>query len=231
MQLNEKTAIVTGSSKGIGKCLTEILVARGVKVVGWSRGTSAFNHPNFLQVPVDISDEQAVAVAFQKSKEFLGENIDILVNNAGYGSFSKIENQSSAIWEKMFAVNVHGLFYLSQRVIPLMKKKQSGHIINIASIAALQGINEAAAYCGTKFAVRGISQSMYQEVKPYKVKVTCVLPGSVNTDFFNEIEQINANPSMLHPMDLAQQIVYILESPDNFVTSEIEIRPLNPTYN
>lgn len=230
MQLQGKKAIVTGSSKGIGKALVEILVANGVKTVGWSRSKNSFSHPDFLALPVDIADENAVEDAFTKSVSFLNNEVDILINNAGFGLFNKMEEQNSSEWQNMFAVNVHGLFYTSKRIIPLMKKKQSGHIINIASIAALQGINEATAYCGTKFAVRGISQAMYQEVKPFKIKVTCVMPGSVNTEFFNNINQITANASMLLPADIAQQIIYILESPDNFVTSEIEIRPISPVY-
>ena len=111
-----------------------------------------------------------------------------------------------------------------------MKRQQSGHIVNISSIAGKEGIAGATAYCGTKFAVRGISAALYKEVKEFNIKVSCVMPGSVNTHFFDRSEATRANPSMLHPADLAASIVQLLETPDNYNPSEIEIRPMNVRY-
>jgi NADP-dependent 3-hydroxy acid dehydrogenase YdfG len=229
MNLQGKTAIITGVSKGIGKALVISLLEKGVKVAGWSRSEPEITHDNFKFFTTNVADETSVENAFNESLYILGGSVDILINNAGYGLFRTLENHTSEEWENMFAVNVHGIFYTCKRVVPLMKAKATGHIINIASIAALQGINEASAYCGTKFAVRGISQALYQEVKKHGVKVTCVMPGSVNTDFFNGTA-IKANPTMLGASDLANTIIHLLETPGNFVPSEIEIRPLNPTY-
>lgn len=231
MILNNKTAIVTGVSKGIGKSIVTKLLEAGVKVAGWSRSKPDITHPNFLFITTDVANESEVETAFQQSMIFLEGKIDILVNNAGFGKFSVLENTPSDVWENMFAVNVHGLFYTSKRVVPLMKAAHSGHIFNIASIAGLQGVNEATAYCGTKFAVRGISQSLYQEVKKYDVKVTCINPGSVNTPFFaNASDNIIANPTMINPDDIANAIVYLANTPSNFSPVELEVRPLNPKY-
>lgn len=230
MNLNGKKAIVTGVSKGIGKSLVNKLLQQGVTVAGWSRTEPDIQHDNFKFFATNIADESSVLNSFNESVFYLGGNVDVLINNAGFGLFRTLENHTSEEWENMFAVNVHGIYYTCKQVVPLMKAKQYGHIINIASIAALQGINEATAYCGTKFAVRGISQALYQEVKKYNVKVTCVMPGSVNTDFFNETPGIKANPTMLIPDDLADTIIHLLQTPDNFNTSEIEIRPMNPKY-
>jgi NADP-dependent 3-hydroxy acid dehydrogenase YdfG len=230
MNLQGKKAIVTGVSKGIGKALVHQLLDKGVTVAGWSRSEPDFQHENFKFFATNIADEASVANAFDESIFYLGGSVDILINNAGFGLFRTLENHTSEEWENMFAVNVHGIYYTTKRVVPLMKEKQIGHIINIASIAALQGINEASGYCGTKFAVRGISQALYQEVKKFNVKVTCVMPGSVNTDFFNEAEGITANPTMLGTADIANTMIHLLETPDNYNTSEIEIRPMNPKY-
>lgn len=230
MNLKGKKAIVTGASKGIGKSLVNKLLYQGVSVAGWSRTETDIQHENFKFFTTNIADESSVENAFKESVFYLGGSIDILINNAGFGLFRTLENHTSEEWENMFAVNVHGIYYTAKRVVPLMKEKQNGYIINIASIAALQGINEASAYCGTKFAVRGISQALYQEVKKYNIKVTCVMPGSVNTEFFNNTPGINANPTMLNPDDLADTIIHLLQTPDNFNTSEIEIRPMNPKY-
>jgi NADP-dependent 3-hydroxy acid dehydrogenase YdfG len=230
MNLQGKKAIVTGVSKGIGKALVHQLLEKGVTVAGWSRSEPDIQHKNFKFFATNIADEASVANAFDESVFYLGGIVDILINNAGFGLFRTLENHTSEEWENMFAVNVHGIFYTTKRVVPLMKEKQTGHIINIASIAALQGINEASGYCGTKFAVRGISQALYQEVKKFNVKVTCVMPGSVNTDFFNETEGIKANATMLGTADIANTMIHLLETPDNYNTSEIEIRPMNPKY-
>jgi len=111
-----------------------------------------------------------------------------------------------------------------------MKANQSGHIINIASVAGLTGIKEASGYCATKFAVRGISHSLFQELRGDHIKVSCIYPGSVNTDFFNDIANIRANDTMLNPIDLADVIIHILETPKNFLTVDVEVRPMNPNY-
>ncbi len=230
MNLKGKKAIVTGVSKGIGKSLVYKLLQQGVTVAGWSRTEPDIQHDNFKFFTTNIADESSVENTFGESVFYLGGTVDILINNAGFGLFRTLENHTSEEWENMFAVNVHGIYYTTKRVVPLMKEKQHGHIVNIASIAALQGINEASAYCGTKFAVRGISQALYQEVKKFNIKVTCVMPGSVNTEFFNNALGINANPTMINPDDLADVIIHQLQTPDNFNTSEIEIRPMNPKY-
>ncbi len=230
MKLDGKTAIVTGVSKGIGKAIVIKLLEKGVKVAGWSRTEPDLKHDNLKFFAANIGDESNVETAFQESLYFLGGHVDILINNAGLGYIKPMENITSAEWEEMFATNVHGIYYLTKRVVPIMKQRQSGHIINIASIAATVGLNEGTGYCGTKFAVRGISQSLYQEVKKFKIKVTCVMPGSVHTDFFLNHPTVTANPTMLNPLDLADTMVHLIETPDNYTPSEIEMRPLNPRY-
>ena len=115
-------------------------------------------------------------------------------------------------------------------MLPLMKKVNTGHIINISSIAGLAGIPEATAYAGTKFAVRGISQSLQREMKNTEIKVSTIFPGSVHTDFFDNYNGVQSNPTMLAAQDIAQSVIQILEMPDNALISELEIRPLNVKY-
>ncbi|HXH19221.1 MAG TPA: SDR family oxidoreductase [Chitinophagales bacterium] len=230
MQLNGKTAIVTGASKGIGKAITLALLDKGVNVAGWSRSNPNINHPSFSFIQTDIRKSEQVDAAFEKTMKLFGSQIHILVNNAGLGIFSKLEETPDESWHTMFDTNVHGLFYCTRKVIPVMKEQQRGHLINISSIAGLTGIEEASGYCATKFAVRGISQSLFKEVRKNNIKVTCICPGSVNTDFFENVEDITANETMLHPKDIAASVVHILETPDNYVTVEVELRPINPRY-
>jgi short-subunit dehydrogenase len=100
--------------------------------------------------------------------------------------------------------------------------------VNIASIAGLEGYQQVSGYCATKFAVRGFSDALYKEVRDFGVKVTCVYPGSVKTDFFRHSANIKAHDNMLMPEDVAAQIVFALESPANYHPVNLEIRPLKP---
>lgn len=231
MNLKGKTIIVTGASSGIGLALTRELLSRGANVAGWSRSRPAVEaQEGFLFCKTDITNREAVAQAFQETMRFGRDNIHGLVNNAGYGLFRNMEDFTHGQWEQMFAVNVHGLFYATKYVLPVMRAQKEGHIINISSIAGTTGIKQGTAYCGTKWAVRGISQALYKEVKGDNIKVSCVFPGSVNTKFFDPVEGTNANETMLHPEDIAEMIIHLLESPDNFNPSELELRPMNVRY-
>lgn len=229
MNLKDKVAVVTGTSRGIGKAMVLALLEKGAKVAGWNRTNPDINDPNFLFIATDVSDEKAVASAHKATTDKFGE-IDVLVNNAGFGHFSKFEDLPFSDWKQMFDVNVHGVFLCTKAVLPAMRKAHTGHVVNISSIAGLNGVNQAAGYCGTKHAVRGIGHSLYLEVKKDNIKVTNVYPGSVHTNFFDDVEGIKANDTMLHPEDVAKLILNVLEQPDNFNTLDLEIRPMNPSY-
>lgn len=229
MDIKDKAIVVTGTSRGIGKALVIALLAKGAKVAGWNRTDPGISDPNFLFVATDVSDEQAVANAYKTTTDKLG-NVDVLINNAGFGHFSKFEDLPFSDWKQMFDVNVHGIFLCTRAVLPSMRERHTGHIVNISSIAGITGVNQAAGYSGTKHAVRGIGHSLYLEVKKDNIKVTNVYPGSVHTSFFDEFEGINANDTMLHPEDVAELILNVLATPDNFNTLDLEIRPMNPSY-
>ncbi|GIV34487.1 MAG: short-chain dehydrogenase [Chitinophagales bacterium] len=231
MELKGKAAIVTGASKGIGKAITQALLEKGVRVAGWSRSAPDIHHPQFTYIKTDISKMQEADSAFEKSLMALSNELHILINNAGLGFFAKLEDITPEQWHQMFNTNVHGLYYVTRKAIPLMKAQQLGHIVNIASIAGLTGIEEATGYCATKFAVRGISQSLFKELRKHNIKVTSICPGSVNTEFFNNVEGTTANETMIHPEDLAASVIHLLETPDNFLPVELEVRPLNVRYN
>jgi NADP-dependent 3-hydroxy acid dehydrogenase YdfG len=228
MELTDKVAIVTGASKGIGLAIVKALLDKGVKVAGWSRTAPDLKHENFLFHATDVRDIDSVNGAYNATVKDLGEEIHILINNAGLGYATLIEEMPVEEWVQMFETNVNGLFYCSQMVIPKMKELGEGHIVNIASIAGKEGFPQMAGYCGTKFAVRGISQAMYKELRDYGVKVTCISPGSIQTEFFNNIDFIEVNENMMKPDDIAETIVYCLETSTNYHPVEIELRPLMP---
>jgi NADP-dependent 3-hydroxy acid dehydrogenase YdfG len=228
MELKNKVAVVTGSSKGIGLATVNSLLAQGVKVAGWSRSGTDINHDNFLSIQMDIRDMKSVEEAHGKTVAHFGDEVRILINNAGLGYSALFEELKVDDWQKMFDTNVNGIFYTSRLAIPQMKKLEEGHIINISSIAGNTGIETLSAYCATKFAVRGLSQALYKEVRNYGVKVTCIYPGSVQTNFFDAIDSIEANENMMQPSDIASTILHCLQSSPNYHHVDIEVRPLQP---
>ncbi|MFL5728551.1 MAG: SDR family oxidoreductase [Cytophagaceae bacterium] len=227
MNLNKRVAVITGVSKGIGLATAQALLSKGTMVAGWSRSAPDLKHENFHFFETDVKSRSSVEQSYGSTVQTLGE-VDILINNAGLGYTGLIEEIPVEQWEEMVQLNVNGLFYCTRLVVPAMKARGEGHIVNIASIAGLDGAPLFSGYCGTKFAVRGISRSMYKELRDYGVKVTSVGPGSVQTNFFDHIEQIQANENMMQADDIAGAIVYTLETSTNFHPVELEFRPLMP---
>lgn len=228
MDLQNKVAVVTGCSRGIGLATTHDLLAKGCKVAGWSRSKTEIDHPNFTYFSVDIRSESSVNEAYQKTIDVFGEDISIIINNAGLGYAALFEDLEVEKWNQMFETNVNGIFYTTRNILPHMKTLGEGHIINISSIAGNTGIETMSAYCATKFAVRGLSQSLYKEVRNYGIKVTCIYPGSVQTNFFDEIESVTVNENMMKPDDISSTIMHCLESDPNYHHVDIEVRPLMP---
>ncbi|NEM99013.1 SDR family oxidoreductase [Pontibacter burrus] len=228
MELKGKIAVVTGVSKGIGLSTVEALLDKGAIVAGWGRNAPELKHENFHFFECDVRYPESVQRAFDQTISQLGVHVSVLVNNAGLGIGGYLDEQSIEDWLTMFETNVNGVFYCSRLVLPGMKELGEGHIINISSIAGTTGIEGMSGYCGSKYAVRGISQSLYKEVRNYGVKVTCIFPGSVNTNFFDNFENITSRENMMRPEDIASTIVHALESHANYHHVEIEVRPLMP---
>lgn len=219
--------MITGVSTGIGYQLTKALLSKGATVFGLGRKNNDITDSNYYFITCDVRDIKSVEKAFG---EILAKSahIDVMINNAGLGYFGFLEDITLEQWHEMFDTNVNGIFYCCKQVLPLMKQQQSGHIINIASTAALEGMPQVSAYCGSKWAVKGLSESLFKEVRDFKIKVTCIYPGSTMTEFFRNSKDIKPHAYMLMPEDVALCIIQALEMPDNFHTVNLEIRPLQP---
>jgi len=227
MELKNRIAVVTGANKGIGLECVNRLLEKGAVVYGICRSGCAVSHPNFTCLKADVGNLEQVNAVLQSILE-KHNAVDILINNAGLGYFGLCEELSLDQWHEMFSTNVNGIFYFTRGVLPGMKKQGEGHIINISSIAGLEGYQQVSGYCATKFAVRGFSDALYKEVRDFGVKVTCVYPGSVKTDFFRHNENIKPHDNMLRPEDVADNIIFALETPANYHPVNIEVRPLKP---
>ncbi len=226
MELKNKVAVVTGVSRGIGKASVQALLNQGVKVAGWGIRNPEFSHPDFHFIQCNVKDPKAVESAYLETIAKFS-SIDILINNAGLGYFGKIEEMSLEQWHEMFAVNVHGVFYCLKNVIPTMRKQRSGHIINISSIAGNTPVPEGAGYSATKASVKAITHSIYREVRSDKIKVSVIYPGSTRTDFFNNFPNTMRAEDMIDPKDIANSIIHLLKTPDDFLPLDLEVRTMN----
>lgn len=190
MENQRKTWFITGASQGIGLILVKQLLANGYNVAATARnletlkkavGTSS---PEFLPLQVDLADEGSVGAAVTSAVEKF-KAIDYLVNNAGYGLIGGIEEASNKEVQASFDVNVFGLLNVTRAVLPHMRAAKSGHIFNMSSVFGLISGAGWGIYCGTKFAVEGISEALAQEVKPFGINVTIIEPGYVRTNFLS----------------------------------------------
>lgn len=228
MELKNKIAIVTGCSKGIGLELVNQLLDKGMKVAGWSRTDPNISDDNFFFVKTDVSDGISVNNAFQETTTNFKGKVSILVNNAGMGHHGAMLDMPFDKWKEMFDINVHGIYFCSNAVVPGMKEMDEGHIVNVGSIAGLNPVKGMVGYAGSKHAVTGISHSMFMELREFGIKVTCIYPGSVKTNFFDKIDAVEANDNMMLPEDVASSIVFCLETHENFLPVDFEVRPLRP---
>lgn len=233
MILTAKTAIVTGASSGLGAAIAKYLVQHKTRVFGLARSSDKLKTIEaklgnlFFPVCLDITDQSAVSQWFGQTFTS-GYRPDILINNAGAGIFGKIEELPLEQWKRMVDTNLNGMYFLTREVVPLMKNhSDSSHIINIGSILGKTSGMTKSAYSATKFGVQGFSEALFKELRFNNIKVTCFNPGSIETTFFEE-SGIEPHRNMLQPDDLAKTIVYILQTPDNFLVNDITIRPLDP---
>lgn len=233
MHIKNKKAIVTGASSGLGGAIAKALILKGATVYGIARNSIALNAIRetvgdaFIPVPLDISDETNVSNWI--SETFSSNHLpDILINNAGVGSFGKIDETPTNEWLNMININLNGLYFITSKVVPFLKKNENTtHIVNIGSILGSMGREEGSAYCATKYGVTGFSDALFKELRFFNIKVTCLNPGSIETDFF-KTSGIDKHSNMLHPSDIADTLVHVLETPDNMLINELTIRPLHP---
>ncbi|MFH5833249.1 SDR family oxidoreductase [Halalkalibaculum sp. DA3122] len=233
MNLQGKKAIVTGASRGIGAAFSHALINKGTTVYGLARSEDKLRRireafgDRFIPVKMDVTDHGAIEAWI--AEEFAGsESPDILVNNAGLGYFGNVDDLPLEEWNRMIATNLSGVFYLTRQVVPLMKKHPGVcHIVNIASIAGKIGNPQISGYNASKFGVSGFSEALFKELRYDGIKVTCLYPGSIATNFFDNADQ-ETHSNMMQPEDVATVLTNVLETPDNFLISDVTMRPLNP---
>jgi len=184
----QKVWYITGASKGLGLALVKKLLASGYKVAATSRNLQQlveavnYNGENFLPLEVDLSNDGNVKQSLQQTTDKF-KTIDVVLNNAGYGIGGSIEELTDAETRASFDVNVFGTLNVIRNVMPYLRGQNSGHIINISSIAGFAAGTGWSIYAATKFAVVGLSEVLAEDVKEFGVNITVVMPGAFRTEF------------------------------------------------
>ena len=179
---------ITGSSSGLGRALAEAALARGDRVALTARQPAALDGllpghgGRALPLRLDVTDNGSVEQAVAEAEAHFG-GIDVLVNAAGYGYLAAIEEGEDEGVRAQFETNVFGLLAVTKRVLPGMRARRSGHIVNISSLGGLVAFAATGYYHATKFALEALSESLYHEVKPLGIRVTIVEPGAFRTDW------------------------------------------------
>ena len=236
--VSKKTILITGASKGIGKAIALSLASGGANLglVARSKNelqqlqTEIISKGGVAQIYTgSVSDEAFVNNTVKDMQQQFGK-IDVMINNAGYGVFDIAENITAGQWDELFATNTKGTFLFCKAVIPQMKENKEGHIINIASDVAKRVFSGGSLYCASKYAQDAFSAAIRKELRPFKIKVSVVYSGLVDSFFHAEKEGDPAHENWLKNQDMANAVQYIISQPKHVVIDELMIHPLEQEY-
>lgn len=228
--LDGKIALVTGGSRGIGLAIARALAGEGARVAICGRDQQTLDQAaaalggDVLPVSCDVRSEEQVAAMFQTLEKRLA-GLDILVNNAGIGSFGSVAEMTTEQWRAVIETNLNGPFYCSRLAIPLMKRRGGGYIFNISSLAGKNAFAGAAAYNASKFGLNGFSEALMLDVRYDNIRVSYLMPGSVETEFGDNSGRTDWK---LSAEDVATLVMDLLRLPSRALASRVEMRPLRP---
>ena len=237
--LKGKTALITGAGKGIGKAIALAFAKEGINLALTARTakdlalvTAEAKKINpeikIAYFTADVSDNNSVISAVDTLKYELGQ-IDILINNAGIGKFGSFMDLSVEEWESMIKTNLLGAYYVIRAVLPEMKARKSGDIVNISSTAGLKGAAVTSAYSASKFGLIGLSESLMQEVRKDNIRVLTMTPSTIATDMAMSLKLTDGNPEkVVQAEDIAEIIVSNLKLSRRVLVKDISIFSNNP---
>ena len=227
--MDKRRFLITGGSQGIGAALVAAARAAGEEVVFTGRNEELIARvagetgARGVRADVSVGEDNARTVA--ECVETMG-GIDVLVNNAGFGHPATIGEVDMDKMKSLFDTNVFGLVDLTNRVVPMMKAEERGDIVNIASTSGLKGHPGGTAYSASKWAVRGISQCWQAELRPHGIRVVCICPSEVQTNWGGKTGR--NNPNKLFASDIAQAILSALAADRRALWPEFAVFATNP---
>ncbi len=253
-KISEKAAIVTGGTRGIGHAIAERLLAEGARVA--LCGTTQQSVDAALRtlgpadrtfaMPADVSNIEDVRRFITAAHARFGR-IDVLINNAGAGVFRSVADLSPEEWQRMIGLNLTGAYYCCDEVLPIFRQSRGGDVINISSLAGKNAFAGGAAYNASKFGLNGFSEAMMLDHRNEGIRVSTIMPGSVDTEFGGqqpatsaqaggsvvrdgdrEVPERQRSSWKIAPEDIAEIVVTLLEMPRRTTISQIEVRPSRP---
>jgi len=237
VDLPGKCAFITGGTKGIGLAIARALADSGSRVFICARNQNQVDRVvdelskqyagRISGCRCDVRSHDDVREAVTRAASAMG-GLDILINNAGIGEFVNVEEMDASRWDATIETNLSGVFYCCREAIPLMKARGGGYIINIGSLAGKNAFPGGAAYNASKFGLIGFSEALMQEVRYSGIRVSYLMPGSVNTEFGRSGVQDPATTWKLMPEDVATVVLDIIALDPRALASRVEIRPSQP---
>ena len=237
--LHRQVALVTGGTRGIGRSIAEKLLEAGASVIICSRNESEVaraveqmaaggDRERVAGRPCDVSRYEDVAELFRFiSGRF--NRLDMLVNNAGIGLFQPVDKIAPQDWRQVLETNLSGPFYCTREAVPLMRKNGGGYIINIGSLAGKNAMAGGAAYNASKFGLIGFSEASMLDLRYDNIRVSCIMPGSVATEFSGPGSASAGEESWkIAPAHIAEIVLHLLQLPGRTLASRVEMRPTRP---
>jgi 3-oxoacyl-[acyl-carrier protein] reductase len=231
-KLAGKVAIVTGASRGIGRAIsvalaqetaTIVLAARSIQQlqITAEQVTNAGGQARI--VLVELTEEKSIRNLVQVTGEKLGR-LDILVNNAGVTYSAPLDQTLTEDWQRCITINARAPFILCRESLPLLRKSQAAHIINIASVVGVKGYPLQSAYTASKHALRGMTISLAEELRGSNIRVHLLCPGGVDTDMVDSVRPDIAKDELIKPEEIAELVLYLVTHKGNAVVDELRIR-------
>ena len=226
-----KKVLITGGSSGIGLSLAKLMSKDGHTVTTVARNYDNQSPNEIEQLSLDLSKVDQLS-EYLKGNEKLKTAFDILVLNAGYGRFGSLEQFSYEQIRHLVDTNLISNLFLIKYYLPLMKTNGGGDIVLIGSESAIQGGKAGAVYCATKFAIRGLAQSLRADCATANIRVILINPGPVASDFFEELDFMPQQGAefIIEPEEVAKMIVAALDQPRNVVCDEINMQPIKRSF-
>jgi len=236
-ELKGKVAVVTGASRGIGYCIAERLLKEGAKVYICARNAQVLKQSLEklrAQGAVEVEGLAADVGRYEDCRELIHTaarhfgGIDILVNNAGIGIMKPVDQLTPEEWDATIHTNLSGVFYCCREAIPIMRQRGGGYIFDISSLAGVNPFPGGSAYNASKFGLNGFSEAMMQDVRYDGIRVSYIMPGSVDTDFGGAPGSRRHDSWKLSGEDIAKAVVDLYTYPSTTLASRIEMRPSQP---
>ncbi len=232
MELRGHTAIVTGGSRGIGLAIAEALLDEGAKVAICARSQESVasaletlgTRGEVIGRVCDVGRYEEVEAFFEYVDEKFGD-VAALINNAGVGAFAPVDQLTLEDWRSVIDTNLSGPFYCTRLAVPRMRNRGGGFILNICSLAGKNPFASASAYNASKFGLKGFSDATMMDLRHDNIRVSQILPGSVQTEFSSTMEGADWK---LEPAEIAATAVHLIKMPDRNLASRVEMRPSRP---